>query len=118
MPYDPQQTAAADQIRGMVGDTADPPILSGGEERYEAIAAAAASVAAGALVAARELRRQLALRPRRRSAEGVSVDYGELIADLDRLITKLESDAQAAAGAARGPQIGRLTATGNGEMLR
>lgn len=97
MPYDPAQGGAADQIRARIGDTADPPLLAGGEERYEAIAAASATVAAGALVAARELEAQLALLPVKTTAEGLTYDYSGRLPGLRATIARLEGEADTAA---------------------
>ena len=98
MAFDPTLVRAVDRCRARLGDAADPPILIGGEDRYEAILDAAATETAGYLEAAKHLRAQFRLQATRKSARGVSVDFSDRLAGLSALIADLEAEVSTEAG--------------------
>jgi hypothetical protein len=98
MAFDPTLFRAVDRCRARLGDAADPPILIGGEERYEAILSAAATEVAGYLEAAKQLRAQLVLEPQQRGARGAYVNHVSRIENLGTLIATLEAEVSTAAG--------------------
>lgn len=110
MAFDPTLPTPVDRIRDRIGDTDDPPLLVGGELRYQALYnGAGGDEDAATLTAARRLRRQLALLPTSRSAEGVSESYADRVSELDKLITELE--AEIGSGSASAAPVGSSTVT-------
>lgn len=101
MAYNPAEPTAIDRVRGVVGDTADPPLLAGGETRYAALVAATATEAAAIVAAARALAAQLRLEAVSLSGGGESVSYLTTRADaLDAIALRYEVVAAAASGVA------------------
>lgn len=118
MAFDPALSTAVDRVRNLVGDTADPPQLMGGEARYTAMLTLAASdETAAAVLSLDALIAEVALLPLSRSAEGVSESYDDRRAALSARRSQL-----AASAAGSGP-ISFVTAvyrdtSGNDEYSR
>lgn len=120
MAYDPDETEAVDRVRGRAGDTSDPPLLTGGEARYEAIVArhpdlgtvvtiTGITMDAGEAFATAEaldaLGAQLQLAAKSLSSSGESISYGERGADLLATAARYRSAATAALYPTAGPRF-------------
>lgn len=116
MTYRPQRDTPRDRVRAVAGDTADPPILTGGEASYDAIIAGTASEHLAAQAACRDLAGQLSKSPDQLGSNGSSIAWRERVSYLIRVAdgtipTGLEGDPALAppAGAARTPASGDVS---------
>lgn len=82
MAYRFQRDTTRDRVRSVVGDTADPPLMAGGEGAYDAIVAAATSEHLAAQAAARDLAAQLSKRPDSLGDAGSTLAWRERVAFL------------------------------------
>lgn len=114
MAYRFQRDTARDRVRSVVGDTSDPPILTGGEGAYDAIVVAAGtSEHRAAQVAARDLAAQLSKRPSSLSDAGSAFAWAERISFLLRIAA-----GEIGTSLAGDPALTGATKTANGISLR
>lgn len=106
MPYRPQRDTPRDRVRAVAGDTADPPLLTGGEASYDAIIAGATSEHMAARAACRELAGQLSKSPDSLGSNGSTVAWRERVAYLLRV-----ADGTLPTGLAGDPTLAPTTGT-------